>query len=166
LNTTNYGLVSTVVTGTVGAALASDLKQFFDGTTPKGSTNFTDPSNMNRYNTLALHLIEFFGAALGCTDGTILAYGGNPNMKAVHANMPITPHFFNEFNQALIGVLAGAGVTPDDQDAVLAVLESTKADICNTDCAAMTSTSTTGDSAAVSTVASATLVVVAVAALL
>ena len=75
-------------------------------------------------------------------------------MKAVHAKMPITPYFFDEFNNALIGVLAGAGVTSEDQAAVMTVLQSTKADICNTNCVVATTGSTTMDSSATSAVAS------------
>ena len=79
-------------------------------------------------------------------------------MKTVHANMPITPYFFDEFNNALVGVLAGAGVTSEDQAAVMAVLQSTKGDICNTDCAATTGTTMS------STTSSATSVVASFAA--
>ena len=80
-------------------------------------------------------------------------------MKTVHANMPITPYFFDEFNNALVGVLAGAGVTSEDQAAVMAVLQSTKGDICNTDCAAATTGTTMS-----STTSSATSVVASLAA--
>eukprot|EP01115_Flamella_aegyptia_P005576 TRINITY_DN2334_c0_g1_i1.p1 TRINITY_DN2334_c0_g1~~TRINITY_DN2334_c0_g1_i1.p1 ORF type:complete len:197 (+),score=104.37 TRINITY_DN2334_c0_g1_i1:252-842(+) len=166
LNVSNSDLVTLVVSQTVNAALNSDLKQFFDGTTPPGSTDFT--SNSAAFNTLATHLVQFFGAALGCTDGSIGAYTGNPDMKAVHANMPITLAYFNAFNSALLNVLTTNGVTQADANAVGAVLESTKPAICNQpDCnpSATTGAGTTGSPASVNTVFVAMTVFAAVVAM-
>jgi len=143
LGVSNYGLVSTVVSGVFAnvSSAGSPLLHFFDGTT----VNF--PGNMmidfrvagTSQTTLVAHLIQFFGAALGCDDGTIGTYAG-ATMSASHSFMTINNANFNYFNQVVLGVMGGAGVTPADQTAVLGVLETTRVSICNqADCVAMTS---------------------------
>jgi len=149
-------LVGQVVSKTVAAALASgdtELKQFFDGKTPAGSTDFT--TNTGAFNTLFAHLVEFFGSALGCSDGTIGTYQGNTDLKAVHAQMPITLAFFNAFNNAVISSCQSLGVTDQtDLNGVLTVLQSTMSLICNQpDCTASTGTPATTAAAASTTAA-------------
>jgi len=91
---------------------------------------------------LVAHLIQFFGAALGCSDGTIGTYAG-ANMTAAHNFMIINNANFNYFNQAVLGVMRGAGVTAADLTSVLAVLETTRVSICNqADCGNPTSVAT------------------------
>jgi len=124
LNKTNLDLVTTIVGGTEGNLLANALtRPFFDGTRPKPSTNFT--SNGPALTALTTSLVRFFGqfGVLGCTDGTIPFYTGEPSMFIVHNKMGITGPVFDAFNQALLQVTSGAGVTPQDNDAILAVLE-------------------------------------------
>jgi len=151
LNITNVALVSTVVGGVFGIAVApgSPLLQFFDGTTPAGSTDFT--TNTGAKDTLAASLVAFFGNALGCTDAGFPAYTG-PNMKDTHLAIPIGPFEFSVFNSAVISIMAGAGVIQADLNAVAVVLESLRADICNTACnvTQTTGTPTTGGTTAAS----------------
>jgi hypothetical protein len=103
---------------------------FFDGHIPAGSTNFTDPANGAKLGALAGGLVAFFGTALGCTDSGFPTYTGG-DMKTVHSAMPIGLKEFNTFNGALLSVLRTAGMSQPDLDAVNAVLQSTKGDICN-----------------------------------
>jgi len=80
------------------------------------------------------HLIEFFGAALGCTDRTIGIYNGR-SLKDAHRGIPINLASFKEFNSAVTATMTAAGVRLKDVQAVAGVLESTKCDICsNRDC--------------------------------
>jgi truncated hemoglobin YjbI len=133
LSLNNSALVTTVVTGTVGQLLnaSNGLKIYFDGTKPAGSVDFTASANSAKYNTLASHLVEFFGSALGCTDKSIANYSGNPNMAAVHQSMGINQAETLKFNELLIGVMRGAGVTEPDLKTVAGVLHATRNDICN-----------------------------------
>jgi len=101
---------------------------YFNGQQPPSSTDFTAANNAQRLSALTLSLINFFGSALGCTDGTILLYTGG-SMKAVHATMGVTTQAFDLFNKFLLEVTAGAGVSSTDNAAILAVLETTRADI-------------------------------------
>jgi len=73
-------LVSAVVNGTVNLALASpQLVVYFNG--QKGGrpnyTNASDPNAAAQFAALFNHLVQFFAGALGCTDGTVSAWGGN-----------------------------------------------------------------------------------------
>jgi len=133
----NSALVGAVVGGVVQIVAVNQsavTAKFFNGQSPSGSTNFL--TNTAALNTLVLHLVQFFGSALGCTDRTIAAYSGNPDMAAVHRNMQIDNTTFNFFNQAVISVMRGFGVAETDLTSVLAVLETTRTAICNQpDCA-------------------------------
>jgi len=133
LNVTNVQLMTSIVTGTVNAVVATGTptRPFFDGTVPAGSFNYV--ANGTGAGILVGKLVAFFGqgAVLGCTDANFPIYTGNPDMAAVHANMPISLAVFDFFNNALIGVCASAGVTSADQASILAVLQSTKIAICN-----------------------------------
>jgi len=140
---TNFQLVSMVISGVLAAATnpANGLLQFFNGTVPPGSPNFVANATANAI--LTAHLIQFFGAALGCSDGTIGAYQGNP-MAVAHANIPINNATFEGFNAAVIAVLKGMGVSAADLASVYTVLESVRVGICNqADCFAPTVATTT-----------------------
>jgi len=164
LNLRNYDLVNTVVLGvfTNITTAGSPLISFFDGST----INFPGATKVNfiaagaSQTTLVAHLIQFFGAALGCSDGTIGTYAG-ANMTASHNFMIINNANFNYFNQAVLGVMRGAGVTAADLTSVLAVLETTRASICNqADCvlaATSVATSVATSSATSSAATSATV---------
>jgi len=109
----------------------SPIKAFFNGTTPKGSTNFiTDTTQQTR---LVNDLVAFFGQSgiLTCTDPNYPPVTKSTDLKAIHAAMPIGTKEFETFNGALIGVLKSNGVAVPDQNAVYAILESTKSLICN-----------------------------------
>jgi len=130
LNTTNKGLVTTVVNGVVAKVTATGAvtKKYFDGTKPKGSTNFLDASNSAALKALVDSLVQFFGGGLGCSDGTITKYTG-PSMSKVHQKMGIYPEESVFFNDQVIAVLAGAGVSSADQIAVRGVLNSFNRDV-------------------------------------
>lgn len=69
--------MTAIVTEVVNTELANpQIKPFFDGTLPAGSTNFTAPANKAKYDKLAGGLVAFFGNALGCTDPTFPKYMG------------------------------------------------------------------------------------------
>jgi len=103
---------------------APSLAIYFNGVKPPGSTNFT--ANSAAATTLVNHLIQFFAlsVAFNCTDGTIGAYQGNPDMVALHQPMMISAQDSAAFNNAVISILANAGVSAADQTATLALLRS------------------------------------------
>jgi len=130
-------LLTTIVNGVVTAALGSTQKRFFDGSIA-GTTNFTDPNQVAKLNTLVLHFVQFLAQAgvLTCTDTTVGVYQGKA-MRLAHQFLPIHLADFNQFNGLVLTVLGGLGVTPTDQAAILTVLQSTQVDICNQpDCVA------------------------------
>jgi len=145
LGLTNLELISFVVNETVVAALTSDLVVFFNGEVPEGSTNFADPDNLESFLHLFEGLVNFFGAALGCTDRTIAPYTG-PSLADAHAGMPINATQFEQFNGFIITILDAAGVVDEDLASVAAVLESTRSAICN-DCPVDTNAGTDGTDA-------------------
>jgi truncated hemoglobin YjbI len=116
LGLSNNKLVTTVVTGVVGKITAPGVNtlKYFDGTKPQGSTNFLDAKNSGDLTALVGSLVQFFGSALGCTDGTIQPYTG-PSMDKIHQPMGINAAESKFFNEQVIAVLAGAGVSTEDQ---------------------------------------------------
>lgn len=128
------GVLEAIVDGTIDAVLdeKSLLLEYFDGTVPAGSTNFTDPKNAAAANFLRDGLVNFFGAALGCSDGSIPAYTGR-GMKEVHKDMPISGIEYDFFNTQLIKVVDNAGVDEVDQKFLLDLLNSpdVRGAICN-----------------------------------
>jgi len=130
LKLTNKALVSTVVTAVVGkvTATGTNTLKYFDGEKPKGSLNFLDKANNASLTALVDSLVSFFGAALGCSDGTISAYTG-PTMAKVHQPMGIKSAEFTFFNMQVLAVLTSAGVSPGDVATVGGVLNSLKKDI-------------------------------------
>lgn len=75
LRVTNLQLVTNVVTATIAALLKDPLElPFFNGKQPPGSTDFT--TNTRAAARLSSQLINFFGGALGCSDGSVPAYVG------------------------------------------------------------------------------------------
>jgi len=123
-------LVTTVIQKTVGkitVASAPTLK-YFDGTKPANSTNFLAPGNAAELNALIQSLIQFFGGALDCGDGTILPYSG-PKMSVVHQPMMIGEFESVFFNDQVVQVFKDLGATDEDQVAVRIVLKSLKTSI-------------------------------------
>jgi len=104
-------------------------RPFFDGTTGI-SVNFTDPANAVALTKLTNGLITFFGqfAVLGCTDGTIPLYPDGP-LDRIHQPLNINNTVFDQFNTLLVAVAANRGVTGPDQQAILAILQSTRQQI-------------------------------------
>jgi len=127
LKLNNSALVSTVVNGAVAklVAAASITKKYFDGTKPTGSTDYTNPKNSKALTALVGSLVSYFGSALGCSDGTIPAYNG-PALDKVHQPMGISVFESIAFNDAVISVLAAAGVEEGDQVAVRMLLNTLK----------------------------------------
>jgi len=127
LKLNNSALVGTVVTGAFAKLVdaKSITKKYFDGTKPSGSTDYTNPANSKQLGELAASLISFFGGALGCSDGTIPAYKG-PAMDKIHQPLGINVFESIAFNDAVIGVLAAAGVDELDQVAVRIALNGLK----------------------------------------
>jgi hypothetical protein len=99
-------LVGAIVDGTVGKLVGNGslTLEYFDGTIPTGSTNFLAPQNAAALGALKDSLVNFFGAALGCSDGSIPAYTGG-DMKEVHKNMPISGVEYDFFNAQLLSVV-------------------------------------------------------------
>jgi len=133
LGLTNVQLVTAVVAGTFNAAVApgSLIQGFFNGTVPSGSIDFT--TNAAQKSRLVNDLVAFFGqpTILGCTDSTFPVYNASTDLHAIHQAMPIGTAEFETFNSDLIGVLKASGVSVPDQNAVYAILESTKSAVCN-----------------------------------
>jgi len=128
LKINNSALVNTVVNGVVMKLVSganSITTKYFDVTKPKGSLDYTDAKNAKALGELVGNLVSFFGAALGCSDGSIAAYTGSP-MDKVHQPMGINVFESIAFNDAVIGVLAGAGVDELDQVAVRIALNGLK----------------------------------------
>jgi len=127
LNISNNGLVSKVVGDVVGRVVAAGAptKKYFDGTKPAGSINFLNPKNSGALTELVASLVQFFGGALDCSDGTITPYTG-PTMSKVHQPMGISSPEFVFFNDQVVQTLAAAGVTEQDQVAVRIVLNGLK----------------------------------------
>jgi len=134
----NSALVTTVVVNTFMAAVAAPgLVNFFNGQIVyPGVTNYL--TNLTAQGILVAHLVQFFGMALGCTDGSIGTYQG-VSLSASHVILPIGGVAFNAFNQALLGVLTTLGVSATDVATVGGVLEGTRAQVCTLpDCTATT----------------------------
>jgi len=109
-------------------APTSPVLIYFNGNTPPGSTDFLTEVNGGLLGILKAHLVQFFGQTgiLGCDDPTFPGYEGNPNLKQVHEFMKLTDMEFDYFNTQIITVLNASGVTKEDQDSVLALLQSTR----------------------------------------
>jgi len=125
LGVTNKALLQSLVTAIVGNLVAptSIVKKYFDGTKPKGSTNFTDPANGALLKALVNSLMAFFYAPLGCTDQPPLKYAGG-DMKTVHKSMGISLVEFQAFVAGAGNALTNAGVSAADLKTVAGVLNS------------------------------------------
>jgi hypothetical protein len=130
----NAGLIGAVVDKAIEALLtpSGDLIDYFNGQIPTGSTDFTDAKNSMQAARLANNLVTFFGAALGCSDGSIGAYTGG-DMRTVHAAMPIGPVEYDSFVSKLGAILTDFRVEAADLKAVVDVLNSAdvRGKICN-----------------------------------
>jgi len=129
LTVTNLQLITIVVNDTFNVILTAGhpLRGFFDG---RIAPNIDFTASPTLFTNLFNHLVQFFGAALGCGDPTFPAYAGRTDLHAVHANMPIGDFEFNLFNSVILGVLTRRGVQAPDVAAVGSVLLSTKPLIC------------------------------------
>jgi len=126
-----FAIMNLIVDQTITNIANSGLKRFFDGTIP-GTTNFL--GNATAAAILKAHLAQFFGQSvlLNCTDGSVPAYAGNPDMTAVHAKFGIQLADSILFNQLLISAAAQVGVSAADADKVRIMLSSVRYQICNT----------------------------------
>jgi len=140
------GTIINQVVGRVAVNQSAPTAQFFNGQNPSGnSVDFL--TNSTALGILFNHLVQFFGSsgALDCTDGSIAAYAGNPDMQAVHAKFPINNASFEFFNNQVVAVAAGLGVVSADQISIYDLLEEFRGSICNQpDCQPGTTTTATG----------------------
>jgi len=126
-------LLNDVVGGVISKLVAdsSPVLKYFNGVKPPGSINYLDPNNAPLLTRLQNHIVQFFGApfALSCSDPSFPPYAGNPDMAAVHKHMGINDAEFDFFNEQVIAVIAGAGVSVRDQQFVLALLDTLRSAI-------------------------------------
>jgi len=109
LKQSNLQLMTNIVTATIQGLLKDPLElPFFNGKQPPGSTDFT--TNTKAAARLTKQLINFFGGALGCSDGSVPPYvegapkrfGGEvQSLATIHQPMNITQAVFDRFNQNL-----------------------------------------------------------------
>jgi len=76
-------------------------------------------------------LVQFFGGALGCLDGTISTYTGS-SLTSIHQPLGIPLAVFNDFNEILVNALLADGVNQTDASAVLALLQTLQSQIVYT----------------------------------
>jgi len=127
LHIDDYTLVSSIVQGTVKAVVSDNhLRPYFDGSRIRFSTNFLE--NSVALADLETKLIEFFGAALQCSDQTIPPYRSR-DLFTTHRNMRIDADDFARFNSHLINTMANAGVSSADLAAVNSFLNGTQSDV-------------------------------------
>jgi len=118
--------MTTVISDIIAALVAnSSTAIFFNGVQPALSTDYTNPANQAALNSLSMGLIQFFGAALKCTDGTVAPYSGD-TLVNLHSPLGISVAVFNDFNDLLVEkVLVGTlGVTSSDANTILTLLQS------------------------------------------
>jgi len=139
---TTLAAITGVVNASVNAAVASPLLlPYFQGKIGNHG-DFTVPAKLS---VLFNHLVQFFGQALGCSDGTIGTYAGQ-SLKDAHLGMNVSLAAFDTFNAAIMGVLATnpkLSVGSADYLTVYGVLNGTKSDVCTAaDCFGTTGGST------------------------
>jgi len=127
---TNAQLLKALMLGIVGQVTArgAPTLKYFDGTKPRGSTNFTSPANSAALSALVDSLVNFFWAPLGCSDQPPRVYSGS-TMKIVHASMGINLTEFNFFVAAVAKVMLTNGVSNADSATITGVLNSFQRDI-------------------------------------
>jgi len=129
LGLSNYGLINYTVSNAFQLFLADPvMNPYFTGQTPQDQTNFQ--TNAAAGSNLLNGVIDFFGVALGCTDGTIPKYTGKA-MDVIHQPLYITQNANTQFTVHVIAVLNMAGVTTADQNAVQMTLQSLNSQIVN-----------------------------------
>jgi len=135
LNVPQQALMEKVVDAVIQRLVAKDspVAKYFNGVKPPGSLNYLDPNNAPLLTRLRNHIVQFFGApfALSCTDPSFPPYAGNPDMALVHQHMGISDAEFDFFNNQVVAVCAGAGVSIRDQQFVLALLDTLRSAIVN-----------------------------------
>eukprot|EP01125_Pyxidicula_operculata_P005547 TRINITY_DN1956_c1_g1_i2.p1 TRINITY_DN1956_c1_g1~~TRINITY_DN1956_c1_g1_i2.p1 ORF type:complete len:1275 (+),score=178.99 TRINITY_DN1956_c1_g1_i2:1243-5067(+) len=125
------GLISTVVNNTIAELVSptSNLKKYFDGTYPPGSTNYT--AGGAPLTNLTNSLVAFFGTTLGCDqNSTVFTYKGR-DMASSHLHLAITASEFDEFNGYIVSVVGALGVSLTDQMLIRETLESLYDQIVN-----------------------------------
>jgi len=132
-NGTNKEFMTGFISAVVGAVAGdgTPTQAYFDGTIGTDSDGNTHDflTNTTALGTLITNLVEFFGGALGCSDGSIAAYTG-PEMDVVHKNNMIDKVAFEYFDQQVVMIAQVAGVSHDDQVTIAGALESFRGDIC------------------------------------
>jgi truncated hemoglobin YjbI len=121
--------MNTVINNTVFNVVANPvLTPFFNGVS--GPVDYL--TNATARAQLTQGLVEFFGDvfALNCTDGTVLPYTG-PGMVDAHDSMAISRPVFTNFNDEVIQTGGELGVVDADLDRILIILNTQRAQICN-----------------------------------
>jgi len=96
---------------------------------PQEVLTFWILKNKAQFDSLFMHLIQFFGQALGCSDGSIPPYTGRPSLASVHQSLNIPLNVFNSFNDIVVNACRKYGVAPSDLVSIRAVLQSTQTSI-------------------------------------
>jgi len=128
LNTTNLGLVGSLIDGTIARATGNlaPTTIYFNGFQPSNSINYLEPNNSPQYFQLRTNLITYFAlpTVLNCTDGTIGTYQGPTNMTSVHFVMGITTSDYNYFTNQVMLSVASLGVSSNDQTTISGIMNS------------------------------------------
>jgi len=114
-----------VINGVEKALMMSpQLLQYFNGTTPTGSRDFTSEKNRDLMNGLTRRLVAFFGGVTGCTmDPHFPKFKKTANFRRMHQRMNLDNADFDAFNAAVLGVMGGAGVSQADLTTMKSMLE-------------------------------------------
>jgi len=125
LNLTNEALMYAVVNGVeFQVTMNPELLQYFNGTKPPGSRDFTDPANRDLMAGLTKRLVAFFGGLTGCTmDPHFPKFKKTANFRRLHQRMGISNSDFDMFNSIVLSVMQGAGVTQADLTTMKSLLE-------------------------------------------
>jgi len=123
-------LITAIVSKAVGLIVANGAptKPHFDGTNPPGSTNFlTDTA---AFNALSTKLVQYFGSALGCRDGSIAGQPATPpDQSSVHRGLGIFQSDLDFFNAQVASSAQQLGVSAADLTVVGTFLASLSSQI-------------------------------------
>jgi len=128
LKINNLQLVTKILDGALPGIVSGPTKKYFDGSKPNHSLNYLDPANSAQLAALKTSLVQFFGTAMECSDGSIPAYSGPP-MDKVHQKMGISSFEFNHFNDQVFNAVKALGATEEDAVAVKILLNTYKQSI-------------------------------------
>jgi len=123
-------LITSIVTSVfreITTNLPNPDLRYFNGVFPyflPKSTNYTDPAQSAKLNSLVSGLVSFFGSpnqGLGCVSFVPTNY----DLKAIHKNIYVTPEAQEFFIQSVVNVMQRAGVQSQDLAEAEAFLRTT-----------------------------------------